>query len=130
MSIVVTDELLRETLQANPFLTMDGLFDPNAPDFPECRARLESVSAERIQAVMDSLPTVSSAGLRRGHAELLEGALAETRRTLTELGRVASAGAGGAGALGDQDSENARRFGGWDAPELQVKGAPQEIRVV
>lgn len=55
MSIVVTDELLRETLQANPFLTMDGLFDPSAPDFPECRARLESVSAERIQAVMDYL---------------------------------------------------------------------------
>ncbi|MDQ8118555.1 hypothetical protein [Mycobacteroides abscessus] len=55
MTTIVTPELLRETLQANPYLTMDGLLDPSAPAFQGCRARLEAVTAERIQAVMDYL---------------------------------------------------------------------------
>lgn len=55
MSIVVTPELLREALNANPFLTMDGLLDPSAPAFQECRTRLEAVTAERIQQVLDYL---------------------------------------------------------------------------
>ncbi|BBZ83083.1 Uncharacterised protein [Mycobacteroides abscessus subsp. massiliense] len=55
MTIIVTNELLRETLQANPFLTMDGLIDPSATAFAECRARLEAVTAERVQAVMNHL---------------------------------------------------------------------------
>lgn len=53
--ITVTQELLRETLSANSFLTMDGLLDPSAPAFPECRARLEAVSAERIQSILTYL---------------------------------------------------------------------------
>lgn len=55
MSIIVTNELLRETLQANPFLTMDGLLDPSTPCFTECRARLEAVSAERVQSILTYL---------------------------------------------------------------------------
>lgn len=51
----VTPELLRETLQSNPYLTMDGLLDPSAPGFAERRARLEAVTAERIQQVLDYL---------------------------------------------------------------------------
>lgn len=58
-----------------------------------------------------ALPTVSAVGLRAGHAELLEAALGETRATLTELGRVADVGDAGAGALGEQDHENAGRYG-------------------
>lgn len=54
-TVTVTPELLRETLQSNPYLTMDGLLDPSAPGFAECRARLESVTAERIQQVLDYL---------------------------------------------------------------------------
>ncbi|MBN7493073.1 hypothetical protein I3U56_21700 [Mycobacteroides abscessus subsp. abscessus] len=77
------------------------------------------------------LPTVSAVGLRAGHAGILENALAETRKVLEELARVSDVGAEGAGALGDQDSENAGRYDGWDAPELQVKGAPHgETRVI
>jgi len=55
MTIIVTNALLRETVSANPFLTMDGLLDPSARWFTECRARLESVTAERIQQVLDYL---------------------------------------------------------------------------
>lgn len=51
----VTDKLLRETFSANPYLTMDGLLDPSARWFPECRARLEATTAERIQSVMNHL---------------------------------------------------------------------------
>ncbi|SKX74219.1 Uncharacterised protein [Mycobacteroides abscessus subsp. abscessus] len=78
------------------------------------------------------LPTVSAAGLRAGHAAILEAALAETRATLVELGRVADVGAAGAGALGEQDSENGRKFGeGWESGELQRRGVPNgEARVV
>ncbi|MBN7329810.1 hypothetical protein [Mycobacteroides abscessus] len=68
------------------------------------------------------LPTVSAVGLRAGHAAILEAALGETRKVLTELGRVADVGAGGAEALGEQDCENGRRYDGWDGPELQRKG--------
>ncbi|WP_100458657.1 hypothetical protein [Mycobacteroides abscessus] len=62
------------------------------------------------------LPTVDSAGMRPGHAEILEAALTDTRKALGELARVADVGAGGAEGLGDQDHESAGRFGGWDAP--------------
>ncbi|OHU35730.1 hypothetical protein BKG80_23560 [Mycobacteroides chelonae] len=89
-----------------------------------------SVAASAREAVA-SLPVVESAGMRAGHAELLEGALADTRTALEELGRVADVGAGGAEGLADQDSENGQKFGGWDGPELQVKGEPSgEVRVV
>ncbi|SKH29199.1 Uncharacterised protein [Mycobacteroides abscessus subsp. massiliense] len=54
-TVTVTDKLLRETLNANPFLTMDGLLDPSTSWFAECRARLEAVTAERIQAVLHHL---------------------------------------------------------------------------
>lgn len=77
------------------------------------------------------LPTVNSEGLRRGHAEILENALGETRKSLVELGRVADIGAGGAEALGDQDSENAGRYEGWESGEVQRRGVPTgETRVV
>lgn len=77
------------------------------------------------------LPTVNSEGLRRGHAEILENALGETRKSLVELGRVADVGARGAEGLGDQDSENAGKFGGWESGELQRRGVPHgEARVV
>lgn len=78
--------------------------------------------AASAQSAMVGLPTVSSAGMRAGHAGILEGALADTRRVLTELARVGDVGASGAGALGDQDRENSRKFGGWDGPEIQRKG--------
>lgn len=78
-----------------------------------------------------ALPTVSSEGMRAGHAELLESALADTRKTLGELARVADVGSGGAGALGDQDSENGRKFEGWESGELQRRGVPPaETRVI
>ncbi|MDO3103010.1 MULTISPECIES: hypothetical protein [Mycobacteroides] len=87
--------------------------------------------AASARAAMVGLPVVSSAGMRRGHAEILEAALADTRKTLGELGRVADVGAGGAEGLADQDRENAGRYGGWDSPELQRKGEPHGVtRVV
>ncbi|WP_157931797.1 hypothetical protein [Mycobacteroides abscessus] len=87
--------------------------------------------AASARAAVRALPTVSSAGMRRGHAELLEAALSDTRRVLGELARVADVGAGGAEGLGDQDGENGRRFGGWDSPEIQRKGEWHgETRVV
>ncbi|WP_237082902.1 hypothetical protein [Mycobacteroides abscessus] len=79
-----------------------------------------------------ALPVVSAAGMRPGHAGILESALGETRRVLEELARVGDVGAGGAEALGDQDRENAGRFGdGWDGPEIQRRGEPTgEPRVI
>lgn len=74
-------------------------------------AQLHRAVAQSAQVAVAGLPTVVSVGLRRGHAELLESALADTRKTLTELGRVADVGAGGAEALGDQDVENGQRYG-------------------
>lgn len=70
--------------------------------------RTVAVSARAAAA---ALPTVSAVGMRPGHAELLEGALAETRKTLAELGRVADVGARGAEGLADQDSESGRKYG-------------------
>lgn len=68
--------------------------------------------ATGARAAALALPTVSAAGMRPGHTELLENALGETRRTLTELARVADVGAGGASALSEQDTANARRYDG------------------
>lgn len=67
---------------------------------------------EGARAAAASLPTVSCVGLRAGHAELLEAALGDTRKVLVELARVADVGAQGAGALGEQDQESGRKFGG------------------
>lgn len=74
---------------------------------------------------------VVSAGMRPSHAGILENALGETRRTLTELVRIADVGAGGAEALGEQDRENAGKFSGWESGELQRRGVPPaETRVI
>lgn len=74
--------------------------------------RMHKSVGEGARAAAAGLPVVNSVGMRAGHAELLEGALTGTRRTLTELGRVADVGAQGAGALGEQDQESGRKFGG------------------
>ncbi|RIS55391.1 hypothetical protein D2E43_14125 [Mycobacteroides abscessus] len=79
--------------------------------------------ADSARAAVAGLPVVESAGMRRGHAEMLEGVIAETRRSLGELARVADVGVGGATALADQDRENAGRYERWDSPEIRVKGA-------
>lgn len=67
--------------------------------------------AASARAAAGALPVVSAAGLRRGHAELLEDALSDTRAVLGELARVADVGADGAEGLADQDSENAGKYG-------------------
>lgn len=69
----------------------------------------KSVASSAREAAL-GLPTVVSVGMRAGHAELLEGAIAETRKALDGLAHVADVGARGAGALADQDSENAGKF--------------------
>lgn len=87
--------------------------------------------AEGARAAVASLPTVNSAGMRPGHAGILEGALADTRKVLEELGRVADLGAGGSEGLGEQDGENGRKYEGWDSGEVQRRGVPTgETRVV
>ncbi|AMT69231.1 MULTISPECIES: hypothetical protein [Mycobacteroides] len=87
--------------------------------------------AQSAREAAAGLPVVNSAGMRTGHAELLENALGETRKVLTELARVADIGARGAGALADQDCENAERFEGWESGELQRRGVPTgEVRVI
>lgn len=68
-------------------------------------------TAQSARAAMAGLPVVSAVGMRAGHAAILEGALADTRKTLGELARVGDVGASGAGALGDQDRESGQRFG-------------------
>lgn len=68
--------------------------------------------AQSARAAVAGLPTVSAVGMRRGHAELLESALSDTRKVLEELGRVADIGAAGASGLGEQDSENAGKYDG------------------
>ncbi|MBN7314118.1 hypothetical protein [Mycobacteroides abscessus] len=89
-----------------------------------------STAASARQAAA-GLPTVNAMGMRAGHAAVLEGAIAETRRVLEELAHVADVGAGGSEALGQQDIESGRQFGGWDAPERQSRGAvPAEVRVI
>ncbi|SLB99747.1 MULTISPECIES: hypothetical protein [Mycobacteroides] len=68
--------------------------------------------AQSAREAASGLPVVSAEGMRPGHAEILESALAETRAVLGELARVGDVGASGAGALGDQDHENGQKFGG------------------
>ncbi len=92
--------------------------------------QLHRAVAASARSAVQGLPTVSAAGMRAGHAEILEAALGETKKVLGELGRVASVGAAGAGALGEQDVESGQKFGGWESGELEVRGAPQEVRVV
>lgn len=93
--------------------------------------QLHKSVGEGARAAAAGLPVVNSVGMRAAHAGILEGALSDTRRALTELARVADIGASGAEGLGDQDSENARRFGGWDSPELERRGVPTgEVRVI
>lgn len=67
--------------------------------------------AASARATMAGLPTVSSMGMRRGHAAILESALGDTRKTLAELAHVADVGAAGAGGLADQDSESGQKYG-------------------
>lgn len=87
--------------------------------------------AASARAAAGGLPVVNSAGMRTGHAELLENALSDTRKMLMELARVADVGASGAEGLSGQDHENAGKFEGWDAPEIQRKGAWHgETRVI
>lgn len=93
--------------------------------------RVHKAVAASARAAAAALPTVSAVGMRRGHAELLESALGETRKSLEELAHVADVGAAGAEGLGGQDRENAGKFGGWDGPEVQRRGEPTgEPRVV
>lgn len=66
--------------------------------------------ATGARAAAAGLPTVSAAGMRPGHAAILETALSETRKTLTELALVADVGAGCASALSEQDAENGRSY--------------------
>ncbi|MDM3948236.1 hypothetical protein [Mycobacteroides abscessus] len=87
--------------------------------------------ADSARAAVAGLPVVNAVGMRAGHAGILEAALSDTRKVLGELARVAEVGAGGAEALSGQDRENAGKFGGWDGPEIQRKGAWHgETRVV
>lgn len=72
--------------------------------------QMHKAVAQSAQSAASTLPTVNSVGMRASHAAILEAALGETKKTLTELGRVADVGAAGAGALGDQDHENAGKF--------------------
>ncbi|WP_041927809.1 hypothetical protein [Mycobacteroides abscessus] len=93
--------------------------------------RMHKSVGEGARAAAAGLPTVSAAGLRPGHAGILEAALSDTRAVLMELGRVADVGAAGAGALGEQDVENARRYEGWESGEVQRRGVPTgETRAV
>lgn len=62
--------------------------------------------AQSARSAAAGLPTVSSVGMRSGHAGILESALGDTRKALGELARVADIGAGGATALADQDCED------------------------
>lgn len=68
--------------------------------------------AASARSAASALPTVSAVGMRAGHAELLESALADTRKSLGELARVADVGAQGARALSGQDTESGQKFDG------------------
>lgn len=72
--------------------------------------QLHKAVAASARSAAGALPVVSAAGMRTGHAELLESALSDTRKTLTELARVADVGAAGAGALSEQDQESGQKF--------------------
>ncbi|MBE5451225.1 Uncharacterised protein [Mycobacteroides abscessus subsp. abscessus] len=86
-------------------------------------------TAQSAREAVTELPVVSAVGIRPGHAAILEAALADTRKSLEELARVADVGASGAEALGEQDVENARKFGGLDVPKRRRKGEPPaEVR--
>ncbi|SKR46298.1 hypothetical protein [Mycobacteroides abscessus] len=93
--------------------------------------RMHKSVGEGARAAAAGLPVVNSAGMRAGHAAILENAIADTRKVLEGLARVADVGSAGAEALGEQDSENGRRFSGWESGELQRRGVPTgEARVV
>ncbi|SHP92770.1 hypothetical protein [Mycobacteroides abscessus] len=74
--------------------------------------RVHRSVADSARAAAAGLPVVNAVGMRAGHAAILDGAIAETRKSLEELARVSDVGAGGAGALGEQDRESGRKFGG------------------
>ncbi|MBN7483188.1 hypothetical protein [Mycobacteroides abscessus] len=85
--------------------------------------------ASSARAAAAGLPVVSAVGMRPGHVSILESTLTETKKVLEELARVAAVGASGAEALGEQDVENARKFGGLDVPKRRRKGEPPaEVR--
>ncbi|MBN7524327.1 hypothetical protein I3U46_08410 [Mycobacteroides abscessus subsp. massiliense] len=67
--------------------------------------------AQSARAAVTGLPVVSAAGMRSGHAALLESALGETRKALGELAHVGDVGSAGAEALANQDIENGQRYG-------------------
>ncbi|BBZ83071.1 hypothetical protein MABM_29870 [Mycobacteroides abscessus] len=68
-------------------------------------------TARSARSAAAGLPVVSAEGMRVEHAGILESALGETRKTLTELARVGDVGASGAEGLSGQDVENAGKFG-------------------
>ncbi|WP_078314939.1 hypothetical protein [Mycobacterium sp. D16Q16] len=73
--------------------------------------QMHRTTATSARSAAAGLPTVNPVGMRAGHAAILENAIAETRKSLEELARVAEVGAGGAEGLADQDRENAGKFG-------------------
>ncbi|WP_100514950.1 hypothetical protein [Mycobacteroides abscessus] len=73
--------------------------------------QMHKAVAASARAAASGLPTVSAAGMRSGHAEILESALSETRKTLDGLAHVGDVGAGGAEGLGGQDAESGQKYG-------------------
>lgn len=73
--------------------------------------QMHRTTATSARSAAAGLPTVNPVGMRAGHAAILENAIADTRRVLGELARVGDVGAAGARALGEQDRENAGKFG-------------------
>lgn len=67
--------------------------------------------AASARAAVSALPTVSAVGMRSGHAGILEAALADTRKALAELARVADVGSAGAEGLSEQDRESGQKYG-------------------
>lgn len=70
-------------------------------------------TAQSAREAVTELPVVSAVGIRPGHAAILEAALADTRKSLEELARVADVGASGAEALGSRMSRTRGSSEGW-----------------